>query len=351
MSKQEARQLSAIRPVRFYNDGVVVVDQRQLPGRFREVFLTKPDQVANAIRRMVVRGAPLIGITAAYGVALAAYNAQRAGLDHAQQVERSLAAASLLRSTRPTARDLFTALDRMEAALRSCPDSCYRTALAEAREIHQQDFAASAVMAMQAPRVLSGGGWALTICNTGALATGGGGTALAVIVEGYRRGLIAGMYACETRPLLQGARLTAWELAQAGVPCRLLPDSAAASLLARGEVSAVLTGADRIARDGWFANKVGTYMLALVARQHGVPFHVVSPVTTYDAAQARGADITIEQRSADEVRRLGRIQLAPQGCEVYNPAFDITPASLVTSYISELGIFTPAQLKEAPVWN
>jgi methylthioribose-1-phosphate isomerase len=348
---QQLQPLSTIRPVRFDQGGIIAIDQRKLPGAYREVFLKTPLQIANAIRRLVVRGAPLLGITAAYGVAVAAYLATRQALSHTEQLERISHAIKLLRSTRPTARDLFAALNRMERAAKLPSGNLYHRTLAEAREIHQQDLAASAVMAVQAMDVFQRTGWAMTICNTGALATGGGGTALAVIVEGYRLGLVQGVYVLETRPLLQGARLTAWELMQTGVPCQILTDSAAASVLAGGKVNAIITGADRIARNGDTANKVGTYMLAVLAQYHNVPFFICAPQTTFDRTTRTGADITIEQRHADEVVKIGSRVLAPPHASVYNPAFDVTPSQLITGYICEHGIFNLAGLEVSPVWN
>lgn len=343
--------LSAIKPVRFDHGGIIVIDQRKLPGSYCEVFLKTPMQIANAIKRMVVRGAPLLGITAAYGVAVAAYQATRHPLPISQQLERIEHAIQILRSTRPTARDLFAALDRMERAVNLPSDNLYRRALAEAREIHQQDLAASAVIAVQAADVFTHPGWAMTICNTGALATGGGGTALAVIVEGYRLGLVQGVYVLETRPLLQGARLTAWELAHAGVPHQVICDSAAASVLARAEINAIITGADRVARNGDAANKVGSYMLAVLAQHHGVPFYICAPQTTFDEHTPSGAEIPVEQRSADEVGRIGQRWLAPPEASIYNPAFDVTPSQLITGYICEHGVFNLAEMEVSPVWS
>ncbi len=339
MPGRDVQPLSSVRPVRLSNDRLYVIDQTELPWRLVELELTSAQDAADAIKTLKVRGAPLIGIVAAYAIAVEALRGE--------SPPRLKAAVDLLASTRPTARDLFAALERMTAVLDARAPDPAAALLAEARAIHAEDLAASERIASHADTVLPRGGWALTICNTGALATGGGGTALALLVEGYRRGLLDGIFVLETRPLLQGARLTCWELERLGVQFELLIDSAAAPLLAAGRVSVVATGADRIARNGDFANKVGTRMLALLTRDAGVPFYVVAPRSTFDCGTPSGAEIVIEQRCAEEVHVCGTAQLVPESYPVYNPSFDVTESGLVTSFVTDSGAIAPAGLEEA----
>jgi methylthioribose-1-phosphate isomerase len=341
MASRDVPPLSSIEPLRWEESRLSVIDQRQLPQQLEWLTLRTVEEVAQAIEQLVVRGAPLIGITAAYGVALAALASSRpANLKHA---------INRLKRTRPTARDLFAALERLELLLDQPQLSAARL-LDEARAIHHADLLASSRIALLAEQVLSGAGWALTICNTGALATGGGGTALGLLVQGYRLGLLDGIYVCETRPLLQGARLTCWELARLGIPFTLLPDSAAASLLAGGEVAAVVTGADRIARNGDTANKVGTRMLAESAHYNDVPFFVAAPATTFDPGAESGADITIEQRSRAEVLEMTWQPLLPPDYAVYNPAFDITEGRLIAAFATDRGLISVTSLEDSDLW-
>ena len=294
---------------------MVVLDQRQLPDRVEVLECRSPGEVAEAIRTLAVRGAPASGIAAAYGYALAA--ARGDDLEEA---------AGVLLSSRPTAVNLAWAI----AELRRGDQE--PAALAErARALHEEEVARCRRMAGHAAGLLAPGTRALTHCNTGALATGGVGTALGAIREGFVRGLVEHVLVDETRPLLQGARLTAWELERAGVPYTVVADAAAGSLMARGEVGAVLTGADRIAANGDVANKIGTYPLAVLASRHGIPFYVVAPSSTVDLETATGADIPIEERDPAEVTA----RFAAR-----NPAFDVTPASLVTAIVTELGVHT-----------
>jgi methylthioribose-1-phosphate isomerase len=302
-----------------WRDGVLrILDQTRLPHEVAWIETRDYRDVADAIARLAVRGAPLIGIAGAYGVALAA----RAGEDAAR-------AASALASVRPTAANLRWAVERALAA----PDI-----EAEAVRIHEEQRAADAQMAALGAGLLDPGATVLTHCNTGALATGGSGTALGVIIEAWRRGRIAAVLVCETRPLLQGSRLTSWELTQHGVPHTIIVDSAAAGLIARGDVQAVLVGADRIAANGDTANKVGTYALALAAHAHGVPFYVVAPVSTIDPQTPAGQDIAIEERPASEVLSFAGANVAPEGASAANPAFDRTPADLISAIVTERGV-------------
>jgi methylthioribose-1-phosphate isomerase len=269
--------------------------------------------VAEAIRTLAVRGAPAIGIAAAYGYALAA--ARGDDLD---------AAAAVLLASRPTAVNLAWALAELRRG-----DQEPAALAGQARALHEEEVDRCRRMARHAAGLLAPGTRALTHCNTGALATGGVGTALGAIREGFARGLVEHVLVDETRPLLQGARLTAWELERAGVPHTVVADAAAGSLMARGEVGAVLTGADRIAANGDAANKIGTYPLAVLASRHGIPFYVVAPSSTVDLETAAGADIPIEERDPAEVTA----RFAAR-----NPAFDVTPAALVTAIVTELGV-------------
>jgi len=316
-----------------------LLDQTRLPAE--EAFLTCTDvpQLVDAIGRLVVRGAPLLGVAGAYGVALAAYRGD--------DVE---AAAAAITAARPTAVNLGWGARRALQSYRSAAggqvrvpglESAAAAALAEARAIAEQDAAASAAMAGHGLALVPESARILTHCNTGGLVSAGAGTAFAVILAAHRAGRLTRLWVDETRPLLQGARLTTWEAGRAGIPQSLLADNAAASLLAGGQVDLVLTGADRIAADGSVANKVGTYGLAVLARHHGVPFVVVAPVSTVDFGTPDGAAITVEHRPAEEVTGLAGRPVAPAGTPAYNPAFDVTPPDLVTALVTELGVIQP----------
>lgn len=318
-------------------DAVVLLDQRRLP--VDETYLRCADwpAVAEAITAMVVRGAPAIGITAAYGVVLAARAATG-------PLPEALAPAfEGLAATRPTAVNLFWALDRMKRALaRLGPDPRRDDALAaleaEAVAIHAEDRAMCAAMGEHGATLLPEGARVLTHCNTGALATGGDGTALAVIRRAWRDGRLSRVYADETRPFLQGSRLTAWELHRDGIPVRVITDNMAGWMMARGEVDAVIVGTDRVAANGDVANKIGTYALAVLCRAHDIPFYVAGPTSTLDAATATGDGIRIERRPDREVTHVGPTRLVPEGVAVENPAFDVTPARLVSAIITEHGV-------------
>ncbi|MFO1420580.1 MAG: S-methyl-5-thioribose-1-phosphate isomerase [Candidatus Competibacteraceae bacterium] len=325
-----------VRAIVWREDALELLDQRLLPGELRYRRLTSSAEVAKAIRDMVVRGAPAIGIAAAYGVVLAARHR------HAGEPDRWRVAIgedlALLAASRPTAVNLCWALRRMERAIAESGEEPLARLLAEARAIHAEDIAANRRMGELGAALLDERGAVLTHCNAGALATGGYGTALGVIREGYAAGLIERVYADETRPWLQGARLTAWELVRDGIPVTLLADGAAAALLRQGEVRWVIVGADRIAANGDVANKIGTYHLAVAARYHGVRFMVVAPISTVDMSIARGEDIPIEQRGAEELLTLGGQPVAAAGAEAWNPSFDVTPAALVDALVTERGV-------------
>lgn len=334
--------------------GVVLLDQRQLPAAEVELVCTDVPALVVAIRELSVRGAPLLGLAGGYGVALAAAR----GADVADAAEQ-------LAHARPTAVNLAYGVRRAETAYRAAVDEgadragAASAALSEAEALHAEDAEASGRMAEHGRELLEelfpGGGLrVLTHCNTGRLVSGGQGTALGVVGAVHRAGNLRRLWVDETRPLLQGARLTAYEAAREGMPYSVLADNAAGSLFAAGQVDAVLIGADRIAADGSVANKVGSYPLAVLARHHNVPFVVVAPVTTVDSATERGADIEVEQRPGHEVTEIvspygagqdggerGRIPLAPVGADAYNPAFDVTPPELVTAIVTEAGVVAP----------
>jgi methylthioribose-1-phosphate isomerase len=315
-----------IEPIAWRDGALRFLDQTLLPGEERFIETRDYALVADAIRRLAVRGAPLIGIAGAYGLALAARGG--VGID---------AAAAELRATRPTAVNLGWALDRALAAGRGAADPAAALE-AEAVRIHQEQIDADARIGELGAALIEHGSTILTHCNAGSLATGGIGTALGVIKTAHWQGKQVRTLVDETRPLLQGARLTAWEFAREGVPHRIIVDAAAAGLIARGDVQAIVVGADRIAANGDVANKVGTYGLALAARAHGVPFYVAAPVSTIDIEMPDGAQIAIEERGEEEVLSFASARTAPEGSAARNPAFDVTPADLVTAIITERGI-------------
>lgn len=313
-----------------------LLDQRLLPGVVHYQRLTTAADVAHAIREMVVRGAPAIGITAAYGVVLAA-RARYAETPQSWQTRIGEDLAILIQS-RPTAVNLNWAVQRMAQVMAGLVGDPGQQLLAEAQAIHREDIAANRRMGQLGAALLGERGAVLTHCNAGSLATGGYGTALGVVRAGVAAGLIERVYADETRPWLQGARLTAWELVQDGIPVTLLADAAAAALLRQGQVRWVIVGADRIAANGDVANKIGTYPLAIIARYHGVRFMVVAPTSTVDLQMTNGAAIPIEQRAAEELLNLGGHPVAATGTEVWNPSFDVTPAALVDALVTERGV-------------
>ncbi|MGH7335583.1 MAG: S-methyl-5-thioribose-1-phosphate isomerase [Candidatus Rokuibacteriota bacterium] len=330
-----------ISPVRWAGDHLVLLDQRKLPGDEVEAAYTRWEDVAEAIRTLVVRGAPAIGVAAAFGVALAARQSPAQSFDHLRDdVE---AASHGLAATRPTAVNLFWALERMkQVTLASHPlplDTIRARLLAEAETMREEDIRANRAMGDHGAALVPAGARILTHCNAGALATAGYGTALGVVRSAHAQGKVALVWVDETRPVMQGSRLTAWECVQEGIPHRVIADVAAASLMARGEVDLVVTGADRIAANGDTANKIGTYALAVLAHHHRVPFYVAAPFSTIDSSLASGESIPIEERAAAEVRTLAGAQTAPADSPVYNPAFDVTPAGLIAAIITERGVF------------
>ncbi len=321
---------------------LLMMDQRLLPSEEKYLTLTRAVEVADAISRLVVRGAPAIGIAAAYGLVLAAREAPR---DSGEFIESLRPAASALRRTRPTAVNLAWALDRMMRAACDAaalaPEVRVGLLAAEARAIHREDVAACVAMGKVGAAHVGDGATVLTHCNAGALATGGYGTALGVVRAARSQGKRVKVVACETRPVLQGARLTAWELSRDGFDVTLITDSMVAQLMRRGGVDLVVVGADRVARSGDVANKIGTYGVACLAHAHRIPFYVAAPWSTVDLACPDGAAIPIEQRHEDEVLSFAGAVVAPAGVRADNPAFDVTPARLVTALFTERGEAKP----------
>ncbi|TWU58784.1 Methylthioribose-1-phosphate isomerase [Rubripirellula tenax] len=314
----------------YTNGRLVLIDQTRLPGELVTLVCEDVEQTHDAIRRLVVRGAPAIGIAAAYGVCLAK-PANRAGY---------LSAIERLATSRPTAVNLFWALDRMKAVVESTSsdDDLAGVLQAEAIAIHDQDRMMCRDIGRHGATLLRDCHAVLTHCNAGGLATSMWGTALAPIYHLHQSGHAIEVFADETRPLLQGARLTAWELSQAGVPVTVLTDSMAGSLLRTGKIDAVIVGADRIAANGDAANKIGTYPLAVLAKYHDVPFYVAAPSSTFDLSLANGDLIPIEQRARIEVSSPHGVCVVPDAANVINPAFDVTPADLITAIVTELGV-------------
>jgi methylthioribose-1-phosphate isomerase len=326
-------------------EGIRFIDQTRLPLEESYVVATTWEAVARAIVTMVVRGAPAIGVSAAYGIALGAKRTNaRTGQEFAPEFERICTG---LAATRPTAVNLFWAIDRMKqlfarlGATGKSLDEIREAFLAEADAMYHEDIAACKAMGAHGAALLPDEGGVLTHCNAGALATCGYGTALGVIRAAVERGKRVHVFADETRPFLQGARLTAWELMADGIPTTVICDNAAASLMRAGRIQAVVVGADRIAANGDVANKIGTYNVAILAREHGIPFYVAAPWSTIDLATATGDDIPIEERPAIEVTHHGGKQLTPPGVGIVNPAFDVTPAKYITATITERGVLRP----------
>jgi methylthioribose-1-phosphate isomerase len=325
-------------PVEWLGDRVRIIDQTRLP--WEEVYLELGDcqSLASAITELKVRGAPVIGIAGAYAVALGARKIESVASD--QFLKELRGVIDMIAATRPTARNLFRALDRMRRVAGSGGDVAQiKTALvAEAVKIHAEEAAATEQLSRFGAALIQDGFTVLTHCNTGPLATAGYGTALGVIRRAKEQGRTIRVLATESRPVLQGARLTTWELKRAGIPVTLITDSMAGYFMGRGEVDCVITGADRIAANGDTANKIGTYTLAVLARENGIPFYIAAPTTTIDPSLASGEEIPIEQRSADEVTHIQALLIAPEGIEAANPAFDVTPHKYITAIITEKGV-------------
>ncbi|OLB11613.1 MAG: S-methyl-5-thioribose-1-phosphate isomerase [Candidatus Rokubacteria bacterium 13_1_20CM_4_68_9] len=330
-----------IAPVRWAGDRLLLLDQTRLPREELTREFARWEDVAEAIRTLVVRGAPAIGVTAAFGVALAARQSRATTFDSLlADIETAIKG---LAATRPTAVNLFWALDRMRSTLLAgramSVDAIRSRLLAEAQAILDEDVAANRAMGDHGATLVPSGARILTHCNAGALATAGYGTALGVVRSAHAQGKVALVWVDETRPVMQGSRLTAWECVRDGIPHRLVADVVAASLMGRGQVDLVVTGADRIAANGDTANKIGTYALAVLAHHHHVPFYVAAPFSTIDPTLASGAEIPIEERDPAEVRRVGATVTAPEASPVFNPAFDVTPSELIAAIITERGVF------------
>jgi methylthioribose-1-phosphate isomerase len=326
-----------------WEDGeVVMVDQRKLPSREVYVRCRTAREVAKAIRTMVIRGAPAIGVAAAMGIALELRRSTASGTT--QLAKEFYRACDLLAETRPTAVNLFWAIQRMKRvfadAMRAghSTDELKAALESEARGVHDEDVANCRALGRHGAAVVPAEANVLTHCNAGALATGGYGSALGVVRAAVESGKRVAVYADETRPFLQGARLTAWELVRDGIETTVITDGMSGSLMRAGRVDVVVVGADRIAANGDVANKIGTYTVAVLAKEHGVPFYVAAPVSTIDLETLDGTEIPIEERDAREITHLGATQLTPTEASVWNPAFDVTPASFVAGIITEYGI-------------
>jgi methylthioribose-1-phosphate isomerase len=327
------------------NDAVVMIDQRKLPGQEVYVHCRTAAEVARAIRTMVIRGAPAIGVAAAMGIALGTRNSQATGTQ--KFAAEFFKLCELMAGTRPTAVNLFWAIDRMKRtftagaeageSVEQIKDRLDR----EAKAIHDEDVASCRAMGAFGAEVVPGDARILTHCNAGALATAGYGTALGVIRGAVAAGKQVAVFADETRPFFQGARLTAWELLRDGIDTTVITDNMAGALMSQGRVNFVVVGADRIAANGDTANKIGTYGVALLAREHNIPFYVAAPVSTIDLKTPDGAGIPIEERNAREVTHVGSARVAPDGARIWNPAFDVTPARLIAGIITERGIMRP----------
>lgn len=326
--------------IRWDGDAVVLIDQRYLPGKEDYLACKSPEAVAEAIKDMVVRGAPAIGVTAALGIAL---GLKQADAQDIETLRRSLESLStLMASTRPTAVNLFWAIERMKKRFDELAsegvDSVVSGMEAEAVAIRKEDIEINRRMGAHGAELVPDGARILTHCNAGALATAGYGTALGVMYAAKEAGKSIEVFADETRPFLQGARLTAWELTKNDVPVTLITDNMAGYFMAKGEIDMVIVGSDRIASNGDVCNKIGTYSVAVLAKEHGIPFYAVAPTSTFDLSIASGKEIPIEERSPDEVTHVHGVRLAPEGVAIRNPAFDVTPARLVTAIVCENGI-------------
>jgi methylthioribose-1-phosphate isomerase len=329
-----------IQTLEWTEDGVVFIDQTKLPTEEVYVTCTTHQQVADVIRNMVVRGAPAIGVAAAMGIALGVKNSQAENPADLQKDFNQICEA--IRQTRPTAVNLFWAIGRMQEkfeSLRTLPVAEIKHSLIEeSQRMHAEDIAANQAMGRHGATLMPSSGGVLTHCNAGALATAGYGTALGVIRAAVEAGKKIHVYADETRPFLQGARLTAWELMKDGIPTTVISDNMAGVMMQQGKIGAIVVGADRIAANGDVANKVGTYTVAILAKEHGIPFYVAAPISTVDLETPDGSKIPIEQRNKKEVSHIAGKQMVPDGVEIENPAFDVTPAKYVAAIITERGI-------------
>ena len=329
-----------IQTLEWTDSGVRFIDQRKLPTEETYLTCTTHQQVADAIRDMVVRGAPAIGVSAAMGIALGVKHSKADNVDDLKKEFDQI--CKVIGETRPTAVNLFWAIRRMQEKfelLRIRPLAHIKQALVEeSQRMHAEDIAANQAMGRHGAALMPSSGGVLTHCNAGALATAGYGTALGVIRAAVEQGKKIHVYADETRPFLQGSRLTAWELRKDGIPTTVISDNMAGAMMMQGKIAAIVVGADRIAANGDVANKIGTYTVAVLAKEHGIPFYVAAPISTVDLATPDGSGIPIEQRNRREVTHIAGKQMVPDGVEVENPAFDVTPANYVAAIITERGI-------------
>ena len=343
-------QANPVYPVIWHNDHVRLIDQTRLPNEYGSMEIRRSEEMAIAIETMIVRGAPAIGVAAAYGVYLGARDIETS--DRAEFLAQLETVAERLRATRPTAVNLFWAIDRMMKVAYHTEGSvdAIRTVLLEAaRTINADDIRTCQQIGDHSLNILPSTPSKLRIlthCNAGALATAGYGTALGVVRSAWTAGRLERVYADETRPRLQGAKLTAWECVQEGIPVTVITDNMAAHCMKLGMIDLVVVGADRIAANGDAANKIGTYSLSIVAKAHNIPFYVAAPLSTIDFAIADGSQIPIEERNPSEVYQIGDTTLCPTGAEFYNPAFDVTPAELITAIITEHGAIAPSELRD-----
>ena len=337
-------------PVIWNEESVLLIDQTRLPSEYIFVEISRCEDMARAIKTMIVRGAPAIGVAAAYGIYLGAREIQTQ--DREQFLVQLEKVAQVLRATRPTAVNLFWAISRMVKTAYETIGSVEQLKtilLKTAQAINAEDLQTCQAIGDHGLEALPAAPEQLTIlthCNAGALATAGYGTALGVVRSAWREGRLVRLYASETRPRLQGAKLTAWECVQEGIPVTVITDSMAAHCMQRDLINAVVVGADRIAANGDTANKIGTYSLALVAKAHDIPFFVAAPLSTIDFELSTGSKITIEERDSSEISQVGDTIITPAGVDFYNPAFDVTPAGLITAIITEHGAFPPSELQQ-----
>ncbi|HEV8388117.1 MAG TPA: S-methyl-5-thioribose-1-phosphate isomerase [Nitrososphaera sp.] len=336
----KSKNLDLLLTVSWQDDGVVLIDQTKLPNKLVYVKCKDYKQVAEAIKNLVVRGAPAIGVTAAFGLALAAKASKAKELSELMtELDTSF---KVLRATRPTAINLFWALERvMGKAKRAKSVEAARAAvIEEAKRMSEEDIHANRKMGSNGAKLFSDGDVVLTHCNAGSLATVAYGTALGVIRSAKESGKRLSVIATETRPVMQGSRLTAFELQHDGIDVSLIPDTAVGHMMARGAIKRVIVGADRVLRSGHVFNKIGTYQVAILASKHKVPFYVAAPLSTFDF-ESNPEDVVIEERSADEVTKVGRKRVAPKGVRIFNPAFDMTPPELITGIVTEKGVLKP----------
>ena len=338
--------------IELQEDVIVMVDQRKLPGQEVYVRSRNAQEVAKAIRTMVIRGAPAIGVAAAMGIALGMKKSSARGTrQYAVEFQKI---CDLMAATRPTAVNLFWAIDRMKrsfaegAQAGESTDELSARLEREARRIHDEDVASCRAMGAYGAEMVADGARVLTHCNAGALATAGYGSALGVIRAAVEQGKNIAVFADETRPFLQGARLTAWELVRDGINTTVITESMAGPLMRAGEIDLVVVGADRIAANGDTANKIGTYTVAVLAHEHGIPFYVAAPLSTIDLSTSDGDRIPIEERDQREVSHLGSSRLTPEGAKIRNPAFDVTPHRYIAGIITEKGIFRPPYIESLP---